>query len=99
MNILRWLLRILDALSMSRAAVALLRRWMLLAPRDAEAAFELMSRASADGNVSLTRSACLSVLAVEPAHMAALDKLASCCMIQGDQETAVNLYRRIDVLQ
>lgn len=99
MNVLRWLLRILDALSMPRAAVALLRGWMRLAPRDAKAAFELMSRASADGNVSVTRSACLSVLAVEPAHTAALDKLASCCMIQGDHETAVDLYRRIDALQ
>src|SRR5258705_11064898 len=84
---------------MPRAALALLRGWMRLAPRDVRAALELMSRASTDGDVAVTRSACLAVLAVEPEHAAALDKLASCCMIQSEPEKAVELYRRIDALQ
>lgn len=99
MSVLRHLLRIFDALSMPRVARVLLRAWLRLCARDAQAALELMSRASAAGDVPALRSACLCVLALQPAHRPALDELARCAMLEGNHALALDLYRRIDALQ
>lgn len=97
MNFLQWILPLFDALSMPRAAVALLCRWLRFVPGDIKAAHELMSRAAALGDRLATRVACETLLTVDPEHPEALQKLADIYLMDGDTKAAVDLYVRIDL--
>jgi capsular polysaccharide biosynthesis protein len=86
-------------LAMRDAAIAFLRVWLRIFPRDAQAMLALASRSNAANDIRMTLSTADSILAANPASHDEVEKLATQFMRAGDTEAAMKLYVRLDGLR